>query len=112
MFYTYFYNHARRPRVEKLVHLELHRSPKRNFKPLLDPGGGFRIETTVMWPFQKQNGYKFITVSVYQRLRMQIDPFVSAIYHIIYIYRIEIKPGQHSDTRIKPLPLTKGHGRF
>ena len=24
----------------------------------------------------------------------------------------EIKPGKHFDTRIKPLPLTNGHGRY
>ena len=24
----------------------------------------------------------------------------------------EIIPGKHSDTRIKPLPLTNGHGRY
>jgi hypothetical protein len=49
--------------------------------------------------------------------------------HIIYIYQwrsfklhpssakcpgsgTEIIPGKHSDTRIKPLPLTNGHGRY
>jgi hypothetical protein len=29
-----------------------------------------------------------------------------------YIYRTEIKPGKNSDTRIKPLPLANGHGRY
>jgi hypothetical protein len=29
-----------------------------------------------------------------------------------YIYRTEIKPGKGSDTRIKPLPLVNGHGRY
>jgi hypothetical protein len=32
-----------------------------DFKPLLDPGGGFSIETAITKPFQKRNGYKFIT---------------------------------------------------
>ena len=30
----------------------------------------------------------------------------------LYIYRTEIKPGKHSDTRKKPLPWTNGHGRI
>jgi hypothetical protein len=45
VFYAYFYNHARRPRLEKLLHLELSRSPNGFFKPLLtllDPGGRLR----------------------------------------------------------------------
>ena len=45
VFYTYFYNHSRRLRLEKLLYLELPRSPSEYFKPLLDPGGGFRSET-------------------------------------------------------------------
>ena len=28
------------------------------------------------------------------------------------IEEAEIIPGKHSDTRIKPLPLTNGHGRY
>jgi hypothetical protein len=38
-FYTHFYNHAHRLRLEKLLHLELSRSPNGFFKALLDPGG-------------------------------------------------------------------------
>jgi hypothetical protein len=45
VFYTNFYNHAHRLRLEKLLHVELSRSPSGNFKPLLDPGGGFNSET-------------------------------------------------------------------
>jgi hypothetical protein len=45
-FYTYVYNHARRLRLEKLLHLELSGSSNGYFKPLLDPGG-YRIETAV-----------------------------------------------------------------
>jgi hypothetical protein len=41
LFYTYFYNHAHRLRLEKLLYIELSRSPNGFFKPLLDPGGGF-----------------------------------------------------------------------
>ena len=40
--------------------------------------------------------------------RSKIDPFPPTRY----IYRTEVKPGKHSDTRIKPLPLTNGHGRY
>jgi hypothetical protein len=53
VFYTYFYNHARRLRLEKLLYLELSRSPNVFFNVLLDPGGGFRRETAVTKPFQK-----------------------------------------------------------
>jgi hypothetical protein len=52
-FYTYFYNHARRLRLEKLLYRELSRSPSGYFKPLLDPGDGFRSETAVTKPFRK-----------------------------------------------------------
>jgi hypothetical protein len=45
VFYTFFYNHAHRPRLEKLLYLELSRSPNGFFKPLLDPGGGFNSKT-------------------------------------------------------------------
>jgi hypothetical protein len=44
VFYACLYNHARRLRLEKLLHTELSRSPNRYFKPLLDPGGGVSIE--------------------------------------------------------------------
>jgi hypothetical protein len=46
VFYTYFYNHARRLRLEKLSYIELSRSSDRYFKPLLDPDGGFTSLTT------------------------------------------------------------------
>jgi hypothetical protein len=41
-------------------------------------------------------------------IRFHVDPFVSTRY----IYGTEIKPGKHSDTRRKPLPLVSGHGRY
>jgi hypothetical protein len=47
LFYTYFYNHALRLRLEKLLYIGPSRSPNGYFKPLLDPGGGFRSETAV-----------------------------------------------------------------
>ena len=52
VFYTYFHNHAHRIRLEKLLYLELSRSPNGFFKALLDPGGGFTSETAVR-RFQK-----------------------------------------------------------
>ena len=73
VFYTYFYNHAHRLRLEKLLYVELSRSSNGFFKPLLDSGGilllkpphgGLRSETVVTQPLQKRNGYKFITVKV------------------------------------------------
>jgi hypothetical protein len=45
LFYTYFYNHARRLRLKKLLCLEPSRSFNGFFKPLLDPGDGFASET-------------------------------------------------------------------
>ena len=45
VFYTYFYNHAHRLRLEKLLYLEHSKSSNGFLKPLLDPGGGFTSET-------------------------------------------------------------------
>jgi hypothetical protein len=57
VFYTYFYNHARRLRLEKLLCLKLSRSPNGFFKVpyfwIQDPGGGFRSKTAVTKPFRK-----------------------------------------------------------
>ena len=53
VFYECFYNHAHRLRLEKLLYTGLSRSSNGYFKPLLDPGGGFRSETAVTKPFQK-----------------------------------------------------------
>jgi hypothetical protein len=49
LFYTHFYNHARRLRLEKLLCLEASGSPNGFFKPLLDPDGGFTSETAERW---------------------------------------------------------------
>jgi hypothetical protein len=43
--HIYFYNHARRLRLEKLLYLELPRNSNGFLKPLLDPDGGFTSET-------------------------------------------------------------------
>ena len=32
--------------------------------------------------------------------------------HLTALEEAGIIPGKHSDTRIKPLPLTNGHGRY
>ena len=68
VFYTYFYNHAHRLRLEKLLYLELSRSSNGFLKPLLDPGGGFTYETAAR-RFQKRNG-RYETVSEVKRLRI------------------------------------------
>jgi hypothetical protein len=47
-----FYDHACRPRLEKLLCLELPRSPGGFFYTILDPGGSFRSKTDVAKPFQ------------------------------------------------------------
>ena len=46
VFYTHFYNHAHRLRLEKLLYVELSRSSSGHFKfkLLLDPGGSFTSE--------------------------------------------------------------------
>jgi hypothetical protein len=45
VFYTYFYNHAHRLRLEKLLYIELSRSSNGRFKPLLDPDDRSASET-------------------------------------------------------------------
>ena len=45
LFYTCFYNHARRLRLEKVFYLGLSRSSNGFLKPLLDPDDGFTSET-------------------------------------------------------------------
>jgi hypothetical protein len=55
----YFYNHARRLRPEKILYLQLSRSPSGYFNPLLGPGGGFRSETAF-----------YVTVSDLKRLQI------------------------------------------
>jgi hypothetical protein len=52
LFYTNFYNHARRLCLEKLLYIGFSGSSNGFFKPLLDPGGGFNSETAVR-RFQK-----------------------------------------------------------
>jgi hypothetical protein len=44
LFYTYFYNHAHRLRLEKLLYLEPSGSSNGFLKLLLDPDGGFTSE--------------------------------------------------------------------
>jgi hypothetical protein len=46
-------------------------------------------------------------VGLRQWLRFIFDPFT----HLTALEEAEMIPGEHSDTRIKPLTLTKGHGR-
>jgi hypothetical protein len=68
VFYTLFFNHAHRLRLEKLLYLELSRSSNGFFQVLLDPGGGFTSETTAR-RLQKRNGrYETVSVSEVKRL--------------------------------------------
>jgi hypothetical protein len=57
VFYKYFYNHARRLRLEKAI-----------LKPLLNPGGRFTSETAAR-RLQKCNG-RHATVSEVKRLQI------------------------------------------
>jgi hypothetical protein len=70
LFYTYFYNHAHRLRLEKLLYtcIEFPRSSNGflnhfwiqvTVSLLKPPHGGLRIETAVTRPFRKWNGQKF-----------------------------------------------------
>jgi hypothetical protein len=65
VFCTYFYNHAHRLRLEKLLYLELPRSPNGFLIVLLDPGGGFTSKTAAQ---RFQNRYE--TVSEVKRLQI------------------------------------------
>jgi hypothetical protein len=54
VFYTYFYNHDRRLRLEKLLYIEPSRSPTGFFKPLLGPDDGFTSETAERRSFRSK----------------------------------------------------------
>jgi hypothetical protein len=56
----------------------------------------------------KGDGWGISRIYIYQWLRSGFDPFV----YLTALEEAEIIPGKHSDTRIKPLPLTNGHGRY
>jgi hypothetical protein len=67
--YSYFYNHAHRLRLEKLLYLELSRSSNGFFLVLLGPGGSYTTPETAARRFQKQNG-RYETVSEVKRLQI------------------------------------------
>ena len=68
VFYTCFYNHARRLRLEKLLYLELSRSSSGYFKSILNLGCRFAPETAAR-RFQKWNG-SYVTISEVKRLQI------------------------------------------
>ena len=68
VFCIYFYEHAHRLRLEKVLYLGLSRSPNGFLKPLLNPGGGFTSETAAR-RFQNRNG-RYETVSEVKRLQI------------------------------------------
>jgi hypothetical protein len=78
-FHAYFYKHAYRIRLEKLLYIELSRtrSPNGYFKPLLDPGTRSNSDIAAR-RFQKRNGYKFIMViirkAILQRKEVPVRP--------------------------------------
>jgi hypothetical protein len=57
LFYTYFYNHARRLRLEKLFFNYFW--IQMAVSVLKTPNDGFRSKTAVTRPFRKWNGQKF-----------------------------------------------------
>jgi hypothetical protein len=69
LFYTCFYNHARRLRLEKLLCLEVSTATVEVltdcFKPLLGPDGGFTSETAAR-RFRMLNG-RYTAVSEVKR---------------------------------------------
>ena len=78
VFYPYFYNHARRLRLKKLLCLVLSRISNGYFKSLLDPGGGFTSETAAR-RLQKRNG-RYVSVPEVKRLHTNLQRlYVTAI---------------------------------
>ena len=63
---------------------------------------------------QLQHTHTHIYIHIYYTsvayCRLDFDPFIHLT--IKALKEAEIIPGKHSDTRIKPLPLTNGHGRY
>jgi hypothetical protein len=47
-------------------------------------------------------------ICIYQQRRFIFDPFTC----LTALEEAEVIPGKDSDTRIKPLALTNGHGRY
>jgi hypothetical protein len=66
VFYTYFYNHAHRIRLEKLLYMGLSKSP--NGFSILGPGGRFTSKTAARL-FRNFNG-GYITASEAKRLQI------------------------------------------
>jgi hypothetical protein len=92
-----------RLRLEKLLYLELSTSPDGFFKPLVDTGGGFRIETAVTKPFQKRNGYKFSSpVS-------SPTPGVFYTYFYNYAHRLRLEKLLHLGVSRSPTVHFKKH---
>ena len=61
LFYTYSYNHARRLRLEKLLYLELPRSPNGFFLVLLDPGNRRTAVSELKRPLRNRFGSETVT---------------------------------------------------
>jgi hypothetical protein len=93
VFYTCFYNHAHRLRleIEELLYLGLSKQFQRIFKPLLDPGGGFNggvgdifsktrrfcqiaLGWVCTWPAEKADEPFFFTPSLILKCQFRADP--------------------------------------
>jgi hypothetical protein len=63
-------------------------------------------------PLRNRFGSETVTnlYRLYQWLRFGFDPFITIT--ALELEEAEIIPGKHSDTRIKRLALTNGHGRY
>ena len=74
------------------------------------PPGGPTEVPIVKTPRHSARPFHHIITSVppYQWLRFIFDPFIQ----YSALEEAEIIPGKDSDTRIKPLTLTNGHGRY
>ena len=71
------------------------------------PGGPIRMRGTDIGRGPIISGRQGRYV-IYQLPRFILDPPV----HLTALEEAEIIPGKDSDTRIKPLALTNGHGRY
>jgi hypothetical protein len=80
VFYAYFNNHAHRPRLEKILYLELSRSPN-----------GFFTSGTAVSGFRNanENGYKFIADISHPDSSSTPGVFYTYFYNHAHLLRLE-----------------------
>ena len=71
-------------------------------------GRSLEVELHYVWNGALPQEYNLKTRHRYQLPRFILDPFM----YLTALEEAEIIPGKDSDTRIKPLALTNGHGRY